>query len=328
MKSRSMRHKSTIAIVMLVSLFAASIAFAAPVLIDSFDVDQSLDTTAGSVESFVSGGSIMGVERDIQLTWLSGGNVSIASGGGGDILNFSLGPTSTGRAWVSYDGVDGSSTVDTDGLCVNLNCSPASISDLDLTGGGTNDSLHFEIRYNNTPFPVEFRVYSGGIVNVDYISYQVSLPGSISLGSHVDLLIPLTSGWTVHGNGASLTNVGAFQIYLNGMAFPGSKLNLDFFQADSNRDFGDALGYASVSHRPDGLRLGASVDSEDVEHLNFYATGDDSDQTDDEDGVVRTVGVNWTGTSGSVDVTVNGCVGTCYLNGWVDFDKNGMFECG
>jgi hypothetical protein len=200
---------------------------------------------------------------------------------------------------------------------------------VDLTDGGTNDSLHFEIVFNNVPFPVEFRVYSGSAS--DYSYYRVNLPGSIDLGNHVDLLIPLSAFQDVNG-GADFTNVGAFALLLDGSTVAGAKLNLDFFEADSFRDFGDAPGsYGGVSHRPNGLRLGSNVDAEAIQLSGVSARDDDTNQApDDEDGVFRTPGFNWSVLGGgSVDVTMNGCVTTpCYLNGWVDWNQNGSFEPG
>jgi len=146
----------------------------------------------------------------------------------------------------------------------------------------------------------------------------------------VDFLIPFAA-FSSNGNGADFNNVGAFRIILDGTNSPGAKLNLDLFGSDSWRDFGDApLSYGEVTHRPNGLRLGLSVDAEETQAYSSNAAGDDADQSDDEDGVFRTPGVNWSiAGGGSVDVTLNGCVAfPCYLNGWVDWDKDGSFEAG
>jgi hypothetical protein len=52
------------------------------------------------------------------------------------------------------------------------------------------------------------------------------------------------------------------------------------------------------------------------------ATGDGADENDN--GVVRTPGVSWSPVSdgGSIDVTINGCSGTCYLSGWIDWGND------
>jgi hypothetical protein len=49
---------------------------------------------------------------------------------------------------------------------------------------------------------------------------------------------------------------------------------------------------------------------------------------DTDEGVVRTSGVQWTAGSvggGSINVTVGGCVTTCYLSAWVDWSKDNNF---
>lgn len=80
------------------------------------------------------------------------------------------------------------------------------------------------------------------------------------------------------------------------------------------------------------LFLGQCVDAEPDGQPNSEALGDDlavaapsygtCTSTDDEDGVERTPGVNWTvSTGGSVNVTVAGGPGC--LSGWIDWNGNG-----
>ena len=58
------------------------------------------------------------------------------------------------------------------------------------------------------------------------------------------------------------------------------------------------------------------------------ANGDDLNPvgTDDEDGVLRTAGWNWSvATGGKVDITANGCATVCYVSAWIDWGKDGSF---
>jgi len=325
MKSHFRLQPTALAFVLLASLLMVSVALAAEVVIDTFNVAPQ--TVEASNPVFIADGSasdptILGTERDIHVQRLSGSVTRVQVGPPSNTLVFTLGPGDLGTASVIYDGADANPALDPDGLC-----SPGCV---DLTGGGTNDSLHFEAVFNDKSFLVEFRVYSGS--TTDYLRYQLILPGSIELNRHVDFMIPFAD-FTSVGNGASFANVGAFEIFLDGSdpASAGAKLTLDLFKADSWRDFGDApAGYGTVTHRPNGLRLGANVDAEASQLFNPNAVGDDTNQSDDEEGVLRTPGFNWsTIGGGSVDVTLNGCMTTpCFLNGWVDWDKDGQFESG
>jgi len=99
-------------------------------------------------------------------------------------------------------------------------------------------------------------------------------------------------------------------------------------------DLGDLpASYQNTTLANDGARhivgnlyLGNAVDADGDGQESDDTTGDDMyDGTDDEDGVVRTSGVKWSvgsppNNGGSVDVTVNGCSGTCYLNGWINWN--------
>jgi uncharacterized repeat protein (TIGR01451 family) len=78
--------------------------------------------------------------------------------------------------------------------------------------------------------------------------------------------------------------------------------------------------------------LGSTIpDTESNGVESAEANGDDTSGSDDEDGIVRTPSVNWTNgvNGGSIDVTVGGCGGICYLSGWIDWDSdNSLAEDG
>jgi hypothetical protein len=95
-------------------------------------------------------------------------------------------------------------------------------------------------------------------------------------------------------------------------------IQADFIGADFS-DLAASYGYAYHAYTTTNtLRLGSLWTGD----TTFAAGHDDAS----DDGVVRTAAVNWTpGGSGSVDVTVAGCGGTCRLNAWVDWNNDGDF---
>jgi len=322
MKLKILARSMIVFSIFAVSMLVFSVAIAAAQFIDNFNVgDQDLEanSTTPLVEDFVSDGLILGGERDVVATFVDGNRVVVLAGPTfGNSFYFSLGTLSKGTAQIVYDGVDGIAAIDPEGLCSSPGC--ANGSGIDLTDSGLNDGIHFEVTYNDKNLPVYIRIYSGSLS--DYEEYSLSLPGSIPFVSHVDFKIPFTS-FTPSGNGADFSNVGAIEIFIDGSNVVGAKLAIDFFEADNFLDFGDApVSYGTVSHSPNGVRLGNNVDIEESQLFGANALGDDNNQQPippgDEDGVARTPTVNWTSTSGSVTVTVNGCGSPpCYLNGWL-----------
>jgi hypothetical protein len=99
----------------------------------------------------------------------------------------------------------------------------------------------------------------------------------------------------------------------------------------SNLDMGDLptsynltlLDDDGPRHTLTSLFLGVDASADENGQEDPFANADDLD-----DGVVRTLGVNWnTGANGgSVDITVSGCTGTCYMSAWIDWDQNDTFN--
>ncbi len=95
------------------------------------------------------------------------------------------------------------------------------------------------------------------------------------------------------------------------------------------KDFGDlpasynntTLADDGARHTVDGLFLGSTTDSETDGQESANASGDDSNGTDDEDGVVP-IGI-WSDSLGAVQVTVSG--GTGCLTAWIDWNNDGDF---
>ena len=90
-------------------------------------------------------------------------------------------------------------------------------------------------------------------------------------------------------------------------------------------DFGDHASFPSASSMVNTtLRLGATTDVEISAMPNATATGDDTNNLDDEDGVTVPTSVVL-GAAGSLTVNVTNTSGsTAYLNAWIDFNRNGV----
>ncbi len=120
--------------------------------------------------------------------------------------------------------------------------------------------------------------------------------------------------------------------------------NTDTYDYSNPMDFGDALNDVQWSngdpicsnydtaypcngprHGVTSLKLGADIDADGGDLQDDVALADDNTDTDDEDGVSPSPGVQWTaGGTGSLDVTVSG--GSGYLTCWIDWDGDESFE--
>jgi hypothetical protein len=191
------------------------------------------------------------------------------------------------------------------------------------------------VKFDDLPITLTFKIYSNA-TNWSYKS--VRLPGGIQTPDHVDLFLPFSQFIHGGGTGANFSNVGAVVLDINGTNPAGADLALDLIDIDSFRDYGDlpnnfGSAITTTAHMPNGLRLGTSVDIEANSHPSVKADGDDLDQypPNDEDGVETVPGFAWTpglsgsGAGGRLQVTVNGCLTTCYLNGWIDWGHNFNF---
>jgi hypothetical protein len=78
-----------------------------------------------------------------------------------------------------------------------------------------------------------------------------------------------------------------------------------------------------------GLSIGSTVDGDNGTLQNTDADADDTNGTDDEDGVTIFAPLTTNSSTYSVDVDVtNTTGGSATLIGWIDFDKDGLFETG
>jgi hypothetical protein len=303
------------------------------VVIDEFSVlDPNLSVTPSTPSASTTNGdteaSILGGERDSVLNFISGsGFIYLNVNTTLERLEYAASPGALGTAEITWDGNDDNATVlDYTGL-----------SNKDLTDGGTKDGFHMRVEEADHDFDLELTVYTN---SSDYSEYEVVETDSISPPGKSYFV--RFDDFTDVGNGASWNNVGAIVFFLDGNKETGLDLVVSFVETDS-RDFGDlpsgynntVLADTGARHILGDLYLGTVIDGESDGQESGDADGDDTlDSNDDEDGVVRTPGVNWEpgtvgeGKGGSVDVTVSGCSGTCYLSAWIDWDNDDDFADG
>ncbi len=131
---------------------------------------------------------------------------------------------------------------------------------------------------------------------------------------------PRNTSAATYGSGGNADNYGGAAAY--------------FIDDSLEFDYGDAPGYAIVQHEmlSDGVHLGSSVDDDrgqwgDGTDDNGNASDDDTEGTDDEDGV-RLSGSDLQGQTlnGSVTYTLQVTTqGSGALNAWIDWNQDGDF---
>ena len=95
-------------------------------------------------------------------------------------------------------------------------------------------------------------------------------------------------------------------------------------------DYGDHSSYASVSSTVNSrLYLGAQIDAESSATTNATATGDDTTGIDDEDAAGTIPMSLLQGARRVIRMrATNGTGSTAYLNAWIDFNRNNVFDSG
>jgi uncharacterized repeat protein (TIGR01451 family) len=100
--------------------------------------------------------------------------------------------------------------------------------------------------------------------------------------------------------------------------------NASFLLESDNADVGDApVSYGNPTHTITGIRMGAAVDADASLLNNATATGDDTNNTDDEDGVTLTALLP-TGETTIVPVSIQNAAG--FLSVWFDWNADGDFN--
>lgn len=133
------------------------------------------------------------------------------------------------------------------------------------------------------------------------------------------------TGAAYFGNGGA-TPASLYSVQLGGAAatLVYGATNSSFLLESDNADVGDApISYGNPSHTLSGIRLGPSVDADSGLLNSPGATGDDTNNTDDEDGVTLTPLLP-VGEITIVPVSIQN--GSGFLNAWFDWNADGDFN--
>lgn len=98
--------------------------------------------------------------------------------------------------------------------------------------------------------------------------------------------------------------------------------------ADGALRYGTTLGNGGAVHQlRSGLYIGNGVDAEADGQPSFDGNGDDFNGADDEDGVTPADLILAGGVNATIHLTVtNQTTSSAILYGWIDFDRNGLFD--
>jgi hypothetical protein len=328
----------TIVVALLAALAIVGVALAAQVTIDSFDAGASqaltitipdddgdeipdLPQTANSRRTSAAS---LGGERDLIVNVLTG-NIDDqarwrAQTTTGFYLTLSQDPNVSSLASVQWDGT-ADATPDVLDCTVGLN----GVNLVD----GTNDGIVVRLEFSDLTPNMRLRAYTDCS---NWAERLVTLP-TVASGNVVDIFLPFSSFAGGAGT-VNFTSIRALELQLDSTSDVGADVQIKVIRATSLKEFGDLpttspLAYtAAISnayHIPQGLRLGANVDAEPEHQPSVTATGDNTAGTpNDEEGVRRNMSNYWQpGNTVGVSVTVNGCIGTCYFNGWIDWNRDG-----
>ena len=227
------------------------------------------------------------------------------------------------------------------------------IGDIDSLGGnaGSPNGFQDEIRFsasdqNNNNVPVTLFYPSGINSSIVIISNQTQTarafyrsdlnlnrdpadPSSHVLASPQAAITQIRIDYSNGPDDDGVSDDHAIMVGLEGGLFEFEAAPLDYSDAPADGgtapDGNGTTGYGEASHViVNGTRLGANIDAETAAQNSSNADGDDSDGTDDDDGV--TIPTLIPGQTATITADVSGTGG--YLQGWIDWDGNGSFNSG
>lgn len=305
------------------------VVFAAPIIDDFSTGAQNFFVFSTTPTLDIAPGGIGG-ERDVV------GQLAIPGGGGLFQIEttpqtMAVGNLNSISLWnVQWDGND---------TAPKENLDPVGLGGIDVATG--NDGVLIRVLTNDYPANIQLVGHNGGASS----TFSFVTPGDILVGSHVDFLIPFAQ----FSDPSVFNTLGAFEFFVDNVG-GNNQMDLNVALLDfvaPLRDFGDLPDvYQTLDasggpkHLVDGLRLGNNVDVEadGAPALVFGdpPLGDDSTLANDEqEGSGGTPGVQPTGgywrnanNPGGAEIRVfaEGCVtGSCYLNGWIDWNNDGSF---
>ena len=306
----------------LVALLVVGVVYAATVNVDTFNTgthDLLADENTNTDSSSVNAGStdVLGTYRDAEVNWVNGTGCDVTLkidaglSGGTNELRFSNESGCQGTAQLVWDG-------DNDAGTLSYNLSSADLLDTGNTG------IYMVVLNADKTANLELTGYEDGS---NYEDLTLTINSDDQSVSRLDLFFPFSS-FSEMGSGAVWSSLEALTLDITGDQ--DLDLTIDYMEAvEAFREYGDLpSSYGTLLdayHVPNGLTLGINLDAEGDDNASDGATGDDESDFDDEDGVaLGSMFYNFN--TGTVDVTINGCDGTCYVNGWIDWTADGDFN--
>jgi hypothetical protein len=190
----------------LVTVTSANVNGTTVQTIDSFDTTaQSVTANVGTpvASDFVAAPEAIGGERDIVVTFTSGsGDVAVQIDQfNSDVFAFVSGLNVVGSALVQYDGTDGNATA----------LAATGLGSVSLSSGDTHAGLLLATRGDSTGATAEVRVYTDA---ANYSIATITIPDQATVE---DLFVPFSAFTVAGGSGATFTNVGAIELFINGV---------------------------------------------------------------------------------------------------------------
>jgi hypothetical protein len=239
-----------------------------------------------------------------------------------------------------------STYLDQSGNNISSQVAGASSGDVVIDGSGnlwlltgTSLSSTYTLYKINAPLPTaSVANITAKIVSTGALGTQ---PNGIAFSASGEIYLTNSTPNTISrlNNNLTITNIGTLSggssIDLASCAFPLNPL--------SDLDYGDAPSSYKTSQSDDGprhspsfynvttntssLMIGSKIDIEPSAAPTVNADGDDAAGVDDEDGVTYFPVLPVNATSYSLKVKVTNTTGlTAYLKGWIDFNRNGVFD--
>ena len=265
---------------------------------------------------------MIGGARDILVARTSGLGTVVADVDT-SVLNsfaYSSGASTRGTALIQWDGNDGSCTLN-----------PTGLGDISLA---PDDGIAMFVQQVDLNGVVQMRIYTDGS---NYSTFNYVIPTAIGAPGRL-LYFPFEQ-FTAVGLGADFAHVGAIEVFVDGTTVDSLDMTLDFVNTDLTRDFGDLpAAYNNITlfanngarHTLGSVYLGLGIDADVDGQTSPNATGDNTNGTNDEQGVDAVTGSNWGDGGGqfSVNATVPAADIVACLVGWIDWDNSGSFDVG
>jgi hypothetical protein len=199
------------------------------VIVDTFDNGQT--TLFGNNNQFTDNpNEILQEQRDIQTTSSGSGQVQTGATQGNDeilqVFSFDIGNADT--VTLNYDGIDGSTGLDTSGLGTTGN-------GIDFDESGTNQGLKFRLFNPTDQSDLDVTLYSKG--GSESVNASINLlPSNIDSGNSENLFIGFNSGGDTQfstNNNFDFADISAVQIELTTLNNP---VGIEAFGAVPDRD--------------------------------------------------------------------------------------------